>query len=1364
MEDKDPWSEATQTYANLLPSARYLTKSVLDQREDADNQRWLRSSLISIPTAAPEPAAGDPDSDLDDGESDGGDSVAGRVIARYRPDSAGRLRIEFGFLPEWAFTSTANTEAAVERFGEQLLPRSRYLTASLISNRRDSWLRSSLVQIPAAIEPNGLTINITSPVHQFEQREEVEARRIGTIEGPLSDQLDPITISGTPPGLTLHVTDAGDELKRLILSGTVAADADERSYTVRITARPADGDPVSESFTIRIDTGKEPQTLTWNRYSPDTEQVGGRVTFRAPRVVKGPSRPEWSYSSDTPRICTVDSRTGALTLVAAGQCQVSATSAAREGFREGEVQTIVIVGVKPPPDIRWQGYDSREAVVGEPPPGVRRPTATVDGRSVRLDYAFEVDEDSERDGICDVNTRSGQINALAAGTCIVIAKSAETDDYAAAESDPVRVTITKEKLPPDLRWDGYEADDTENLRAGDAAIAPIEPEPRLREARGNLTYTYETTTRSVCSVDSRTGELAPRGRGSCEVTVMSEETDDFLADEVMVDISVLGERGRPDLDWFDYRDSLTARGGAIDPTRPGSRDRVGPLSYRSETPNVCSVDSRSGRLSGREEGTCRVTVTSEESDELYEGSETISVRIGGKPEQRCDLSYPGDVSAGDQISPRLVCEDNSADVSYRTDDDTCSVNRNSGDVTGRSRGRCRIEVTISETARFGETDARATIQVTEDRPPECRRGAIGDVGPLNPGESSRSISLSDSSPCSDPEGQRLSYDAESDDTDIATVRISGGSLTVTAARDGDGTTTITVTAADPGRQTDTTRFRVTVEGNSPPIVSSIPSVTLDAGDDETVNLWSYFSDPDNDDLTYTVRSSNTSVATISERREVLTIRAGTAGTATITVTADDGNGGTVSGTISVTVREEAPVINSIRCSPSRPEVDENVTCTASLSGGAPDTYSWSGGSSSGSRSSYSTSFSSSGRQTVSLTVRNTGGSDDGSTSVDVSEEAPAINSISCSPSRPEVDESVTCTASLSGGTPDAYSWSDDVSSGSRSTYTTSFSASGSKSVSLTVSNSGGNDTKAIFFSVTPETAVNRAPICDSIPDQFITPLGRINLDLGLYCTDPDGDVLTIKVQSSDTRVWRNWNWSTQPTAGLTRLRERPPSGGSIGIATQTVTATDPSGLFATASFKVKVGNFAPIPTCDSFHRTYVLWTDNSSGTVDSSSCFSDPEGATLWYRINRQSGLNSLRTRINGSQITVTSPTGHTGDVVFEITAFDMDDGYWGDHQIPGGASTAIPWRVTVLPWRAKYATCDDKPASVSRGSKIYYFNTSSWTKHHLDLSVAEFIDIVGSSRFHRDTDQMSSSQCDDWNTGDTYNASEVRNLVRNSN
>ena len=1302
MEDKDPWAEAAQTYASLLPSARYLTKAVLDQREDADNQRWLRSSLISIPTAAPEPAAGDPDSDLDDGESDGGGSVAGRVIARYRPDSAGRLRIEFGFLPEWAFTSTANTEAAVERFGEQLLPRSRYLTALLIANRRDSWLRSSLVQIPTAIqEPNELTINITSPVLEFRQREEVEARRIGTISGPLSDQLDPITISGTPPGLTLRATDTDDELlKRLILSRTAPTDDDAvRTYTVRITARPADGDPVSDSFTIRIIGGNGRQVVTWNGYSPDTEQIGERVTFRTPHVVEGPDRPEWSYSSDTPRLCTVDSRTGALTLVAVGQCQVSATSAAREGFREETVQTIVTVTDKPVPEIRWQGYDPLEAAVGERTPVFLPPTATVDGRSVRLDYTFEVDEDSERDGICGVNTRSGRINALAAGTCIVIAKSAETDDYAAAESDTVRIPITKEKLPPDLRWEGYDA---ENLRVGDDRIDPIDPEPGLREARGKLTYTYKTTTRSICDVDTRTGKITPYSQGDCEVTVMSEETDDFLADEVMVDVTVLGERGDPDLDWFRYPDSPTAGGNAIMPDRPSSRDRVGPLRYQSKTPDVCIVvESGSGRLRGLQANRpCQVTVTSEETDELREGSKTISVTFREEaPEIRsisCSPSRP-------EVDENVTC-------------------------TARLSG--------------GDPDTYSWS-----------------------GGSSRGSS----------EEYRTSFSSSGRQTVRLTVRNAGGS------------------------DSDSTSVDVPEEPQAPEIrsISCSPS-RPEVGDRVTCTASLSGGEPD----TYSW-SGGSSRGSSEEYRTSFS----SSGRQTVRLTVRNASGSD-DGSTSVDVPEEAPVIDSISCSPDDPEVDERVECTASLSGGEPDTYSWSGGSSSGSSEEYRTSFSSSGRHTVRLTVRNDGGSDDGSTSVDVPEEAPVINSISC-PRTVEVDESVTCTASLSGGTPDTYSWSGGSSSGSSSSYSTSFSSSGRYTVSLTVRNGGGRDS-GDSQEITVTTG-NRPPEPDrSISGITVNEDASETITVSSYFRDPDGDSLSYSADSSPRNVV-----SVDVSGDRVTVEGR-----RVGSTTITVTADDGNGGTATQTFTATVENRPPerVGSIDDIELD-----DDDSTSIRVRSYFRDPDGHSLDYSaVSSQSSVVSVS--VSGSRVTVESGR-RAGSSTITVTA---DDSYGGTvtqtftvtieegseppvirsiscspdspevgesvtctARLSGGSPDTYEWiggvsdgssssyrtsfsrygRQLVFLEVSNDGGSDDEriyvgvlatppfPAYARCGSdniKVYLFDRTNDRKHHLNMTGEEATSLFGRSWWNT-IGHMNQRACDSWPTGTARTAADFR-------
>ena len=78
-----------------------------------------------------------------------------------------------------------------------------------------------------------------------------------------------------------------------------------------------------------------------------------------------------------------------------------------------------------------------------------------------------------------------------------------------------------------------------------------------------------------------------------------------------------------------------------------------------------------------------------------------------------------------------------------------------------------------------------------------------------------------------------------------------------------------------------------------------------------VSLAGVFSDADNDALTITAASSDQTVATItvSSDQSSLTVSAHARGTATGTVTADDGNGGTVSDTFTITVKA-APVVAS----------------------------------------------------------------------------------------------------------------------------------------------------------------------------------------------------------------------------------------------------------------------------------------------------------------------------------------------------------------------------------------------------------------------------------------------------------------------
>ena len=135
LDEAESWPEAIASRSDWLPSSRFLTKSRIDALAAADNRNWLRSSLITVPAQSAQTPGAD------------GAEITGRVIARYNPDSEGRLRVEFGFVPEWAFTDTSSTEEAVERLGEDGLPRARYLRVATIDARRGVWLHSSVINV-----------------------------------------------------------------------------------------------------------------------------------------------------------------------------------------------------------------------------------------------------------------------------------------------------------------------------------------------------------------------------------------------------------------------------------------------------------------------------------------------------------------------------------------------------------------------------------------------------------------------------------------------------------------------------------------------------------------------------------------------------------------------------------------------------------------------------------------------------------------------------------------------------------------------------------------------------------------------------------------------------------------------------------------------------------------------------------------------------------------------------------------------------------------------------------------------------------------------------------------------------------------
>ena len=226
---------------------------------------------------------------------------------------------------------------------------------------------------------------------------------------------------------------------------------------------------------------------------------------------------------------------------------------------------------------------------------------------------------------------------------------------------------------------------------------------------------------------------------------------------------------------------------------------------------------------------------------------------------------------------------------------TVSVSGSVVAVTGVAAGEATVTVTATDPGglaaeqSFAVTVPNQAPEVT-DAVPDLEL-AVGDSATFDLGEHFR-----------DPDRDSLVYAAETSEDGVAAVSLAGATLTVRAVA--KGRATVKVTATDPGGLAADQSVDVVVPNRAPIVTDTIPPQTLTVGQSRSWAGPEYFADPDGDTLRLTASTTDASIVRALVSGDEFGILAVAPGTATLTVTATDGED--LSATQSFRVTSEAP--------------------------------------------------------------------------------------------------------------------------------------------------------------------------------------------------------------------------------------------------------------------------------------------------------------------------------------------------------------------------------------------------------------------------------------------------------------------------
>ena len=463
---------------------------------------------------------------------------------------------------------------------------------------------------PAAIT-RSLTVDLTAPTApSYSAPASLKVREaISAISPSVGIGIDRYSATGLPSGLSIDGTSG-------VISGTPDT-ADANTATATVTVSDAAGNSATATITFpAVDKGD--QALSGFQYSASSVPFGSAApSVTAPSGV----RTSLGYSATPAEVCTVHPSTGALTLLGAGICEITATAASSANYNSAIASFTVTVQTAGALVLNLR------AIAGDNRINIAEKAA---GFSIGGDTGTEIGVDvTVRIGTGTLAATSADnagtatwsvsvpVNAsYITGTSVVIEVNASKTGYGApvAVRRSLAVDLTAPTAPT------YTA--PASLKVG-VAISAMNPSGGVGINRYSATDLPSGLTLDTSSgVISGTPDTVDANTTSATVTV-----SDTAGNSATVPITFPAvDKGDQALSGFEYSASSVTYGSAA-PTVTAPTGVLTTLGYTATPASVCTVDPSSGALTLVGAGICVITATAAGSDRYNSAIATFRVTV-----------------------------------------------------------------------------------------------------------------------------------------------------------------------------------------------------------------------------------------------------------------------------------------------------------------------------------------------------------------------------------------------------------------------------------------------------------------------------------------------------------------------------------------------------------------------------------------------------------------------------------------------------------------------------------------------------------------------------------------------------------------